>query len=138
MDSSSPHLPQNEPPPSTPSIPSSVVFQILSSNLEAWVLIYSWWSNTFPALIYTIYMYIPLMTKPEILLQLDIYYKAIQTFHTGLKGYKKADLIVRDGCIQRFEYCIELTWKTLKKILEYQGLEIIPTPIEVIKKAAQV
>lgn len=40
----------------------------------------------------------------------------------------------REGTIQRFEYCWELAWKTLKDFLEYQGvvLESV-TPRAVIK-----
>lgn len=38
-----------------------------------------------------------------------------------------ADEELRDACIQRFEYCFELSWKMLKRQLEQE----VPTPAEV-------
>ena len=29
----------------------------------------------------------------------------------------------RDGCIQRFEFCYELAWKTMKRFLNARGIE---------------
>jgi len=34
------------------------------------------------------------------------------------------DELDRDGVIQRFEFCFELLWKTLKVFLEDRGLEV--------------
>lgn len=34
--------------------------------------------------------------------------------------------VIRDGCIQRFEYCIELSWKTAMKILGSQTMAAKP------------
>lgn len=42
--------------------------------------------------------------------------------------------LVVDACIQRFEFCIELTWKTLKKCLAIEGIEA-NTPRECIQQA---
>lgn len=42
----------------------------------------------------------------------------------------------RDGCIQRFEFCFELAWKTLKRILAYKGLEA-NSPRDVFREAAK-
>lgn len=39
-----------------------------------------------------------------------------------------------DGTIQRFEFAFELYWKTLKKILAADGVEV-STPREVLRKA---
>ena len=39
-----------------------------------------------------------------------------------------------DATIQRFEFCIELFWKTLKRQLEYEGIEAT-TPRETMKHA---
>jgi len=46
----------------------------------------------------------------------------------GLESFKKGILdnpseIERDGAIQRFEYSFELSWKPLKTVLEYLGVE---------------
>ena len=43
--------------------------------------------------------------------------------------------LTRDGAIQRFEYTFELSWKTLKKVLKYRGLET-NSPREVIRVSA--
>ena len=42
--------------------------------------------------------------------------------------------LVVDACIQRFEFSIELTWKTLKKCLAIEGIEA-NTPRESIQQA---
>ena len=42
--------------------------------------------------------------------------------------------LVVDACIQRFEFCIELTWKTLKRCLAIEGIEA-NTPRECIQQA---
>lgn len=45
-------------------------------------------------------------------------------------------LLEKQGVIQRFEFTLELAWKTLKDYLENSGLTISPvTPREVIKQA---
>jgi nucleotidyltransferase substrate binding protein (TIGR01987 family) len=48
----------------------------------------------------------------------------------------EVDLLLRDGVIQRFEYTIELFWKTLKKILAYEK-QISTAPRDVLEKAFQ-
>jgi len=44
--------------------------------------------------------------------------------------------LVAEGTIQRFEFVIELFWKTLKRALEYEG-RISKTPRESLKEAFQ-
>lgn len=42
----------------------------------------------------------------------------------------------KEGTIQRFEFAVELAWKTLKDYMEYEGKVIAPvTPRSVIKEA---
>ena len=44
----------------------------------------------------------------------------------------------RDACIQRFEYCYELTWKTLRRFLaEFAGVEERLTVQNVYRRAAR-
>ena len=45
--------------------------------------------------------------------------------------------LVIDGTIQRFEFVIELFWKTFKRILSREGIQV-STPRESIKQAYQV
>jgi len=48
----------------------------------------------------------------------------------------KLSLLEKEGAIQRFEYTLELAWKTLKDFLEDSGLVISPvTPRQVLKDA---
>ena len=59
--------------------------------------------------------------------------KALQRLDESL-AYDLAQPLVVDACIQRFEFCIELTWKTLKKCLAIEGIEA-NTPRECIQQA---
>lgn len=49
---------------------------------------------------------------------------------------KERELVV-EGTIQRFEMVVELTWKTLKRALEYEGLHP-KTPRESLKEAYRI
>lgn len=41
----------------------------------------------------------------------------------------------RNGLMQRFEFTLELAWKTLKDYLEYQGFSFRPSPKETLQQA---
>ena len=41
----------------------------------------------------------------------------------------------KDWVIQRFEYTIEISWKTLRKVLEYEQLNFTPAPKEIIRES---
>ena len=47
----------------------------------------------------------------------------------------KSNLFIRDSLIQRYEYSIELAWKTLKDYLEEEGFIDISSPKKVIRQA---
>ncbi len=47
------------------------------------------------------------------------------------------DALKIDGTIQRFEFTFELTWKTVKRILESEGI-IVNTPRETLAQAYQI
>ena len=62
---------------------------------------------------------------------------ALENALTRLNESLQFDLsqpLVVDACIQRFEFCIELTWKTLKRCLTIEGIEA-NTPRECIQQA---
>ncbi len=68
----------------------------------------------------------------------DVFLK-VHNFEKALNRLKQAveiaqDELDKDGVIQRFEFTIELLWKTLKAILEYNGREC-STPRNCIKEA---
>lgn len=52
------------------------------------------------------------------------------------KPFDDEDL-VRDSLIQRFEFCYELAWKTLKEYLQYNGLIVASMPRAVFTEAYQ-
>lgn len=58
---------------------------------------------------------------------------ALQRFSESLQ-LEKND-IVRDSCIQRFEFCVDLTWKTLKYFLQEKHGILCNSPKECIKEA---
>ena len=71
---------------------------------------------------------------------------SLSTVHVAIQKYGKAteslmqafeiysgDDLQRDGVLQRFEYCIELAWKTLKIVLAYEEYLENPSPRWVIK-----
>ncbi len=62
--------------------------------------------------------------------------KALKTLDEALSR-GKLDELMRDGAIQRFEYCIELTWKSGKKVLEAKGLQV-EVPKDVFRTMAKV
>jgi nucleotidyltransferase substrate binding protein (TIGR01987 family) len=52
------------------------------------------------------------------------------------RGPAALNQLEREGTIQRFEYCLELAWKTAKDYLEFSGLVIQPSaPRQVVKEA---
>jgi len=63
--------------------------------------------------------------------------QAIQRLHEVIERTKvDKDPIFLDAAIQRFEFVIELFWKTLKKILAYEKIDST-TPKDVLSKAFQ-
>lgn len=54
------------------------------------------------------------------------------------QDFTSYESIVKEGIIQRFEYCFELAWKTLKDKMEYDGLTITRvSPKPLLKQAYQ-
>ncbi len=72
------------------------------------------------------------MTEEDIVLTNLL--KAKRSFEDALM--RTRDDLGRDACIQRFEYCYELSWKTLKKVFLIKGLEDINSPKSVFREAA--
>ena len=52
----------------------------------------------------------------------DNFKKAVSKLAIIVEQMDIDDDIVRDSLIQRFEFCYELAWKTLKEYLQYNGL----------------
>ena len=67
------------------------------------------------------------------------YEKLVQAVHRldeAIVDYDQMGLdSIRDGVIQRFEFCVELAWKTLREYLLDQGYTEINSPKSVMKQA---
>lgn len=62
--------------------------------------------------------------------------KAVARLQEAVEAYAATPgSVVRDGVIQRFEFCTELTWKTLREHLIDQGYSDINSPKAVMKQA---
>jgi len=76
--------------------------------------------------------------QPRWQLRFVNYQKAYQLLYSGFhdKPLAQMSLLEKEGLIQRFEYTIELAWKTLKDYLESQNVELEEvTPRTVIREA---
>jgi len=72
------------------------------------------------------------MKKSEVLLKIEQFNQAVERLKEAVQTAKSQ--LEKDGTIQRFEFTVELLWKTLKAILSYQGIECY-SPRDCIKKA---
>ena len=91
--------------------------------------------HTSPDLIHNIQKEgIPLMSRAaEKTAQLQ---RAVSRLKEAIVEYEQThSQAVRDGAIQRFEFCTELAWKTMREYLLDQGYTNINSPKEVIKQA---
>ena len=62
--------------------------------------------------------------------------RAYSQFKAAVEIFDSLSVLEKEGLIQRFEYTLELSWKTLKDYLESEGVEV-RFPREVIKAAFQ-
>ena len=62
------------------------------------------------------------------------YEKSLERLATALTEPAKND-VYRAGCIQYFEFCFELAWKTIKRVGEDQGLEECNSPKKCLRLA---
>lgn len=72
------------------------------------------------------------MNKPK----LDNYRKALKTLDEAMAN-PPASLLERDGSIQRFEYCLEVSWNSAKKVLEFHEFKS-ETPRNVFREMARI
>lgn len=76
------------------------------------------------------------MPNPKLADSLGNLGRALERLREGLESPEPPPLVV-DGTIQRFEFVVELFWKTLKRALAAEGIETT-TPREALQKAYQV
>lgn len=70
--------------------------------------------------------------------KINHYVSALAQLEQAVAIYQKSrqDALYRDGLIQRFEFTVELAWKSIKEYLEDQGSVIaISSPRAILKEA---
>ena len=70
--------------------------------------------------------------------KIEHYISALAQLEQAVTIYQKSqqDSLYRDGLIQRFEFTVELAWKSLKEYLEDQGFVItVSSPRAILKEA---
>ena len=70
--------------------------------------------------------------------KIENYKSAFAQLEDAVKSYLAApqDTLYRDGLIQRFEFTVELAWKSLREYLEDQGVVLsVSSPRAVLKEA---
>lgn len=61
--------------------------------------------------------------------------KAVKRLEEAIEESKKIDFsTLKDGVIQRFEFTLELSWKSLKYFLNNEGVESATTPKSTVKE----
>ena len=70
--------------------------------------------------------------------KIDNYINALAQLEQAVAIYQKSqqDALYRDGLIQRFEFTVELAWKSIKEYLEDQGsiISSISSPRAILKE----
>lgn len=70
--------------------------------------------------------------------KVENYKNALTQLEEAVECYQKMpeDSLYRDGLIQRFEFTVELAWKSIKEYLEDQGVVLsIASPRGILKEA---
>ena len=67
--------------------------------------------------------------------QISLFEKANNTLQNVFIEKENFSQLEKDWVIQRFEYTIEIAWKTLKKILEYEQVNFNPSPRQILKES---
>ena len=70
--------------------------------------------------------------------KIENYKNALAQLEEAIQRYQQSpnDTLYRDGLIQRFEFTVELAWKSIKEYLEDQGMVLsIASPRGILKEA---
>lgn len=65
---------------------------------------------------------------------LNQFKETLTRFDESLKEDPNKNPLFIDGTIQRFEFCFELGWKSIKRVLQYYGIKV-SSPREAFKEA---
>jgi len=75
-------------------------------------------------------------SEAELHEQLAQFKKAVAKLKSGLDEQKSE--LERDGCIQRFEFCVDLMWKTLQSYLAVRHSVVCNSPKTCVREALSV
>ena len=82
------------------------------------------------------------MAQKKVVDRIELFEKAIKTLQTVLSKVQKTSLdhedyiFFRDSLLQRFEYCTDMFWKTMREfIVEKHGIDVLASPKAVLKQA---
>ncbi len=64
------------------------------------------------------------------------YDRAFERLHEAMEE-KELNELERNGLVQRFEFTLELAWKTMKDFLEEKGFAFKPSPKDTFRQAQQ-
>lgn len=73
------------------------------------------------------------MELKKLIIQTKLFEKAYLSLKQWLEKENLSDL-EQDWIIQRFEYTIEIAWKTLKKFLQYKKVSFLATPKDIFRE----
>lgn len=76
------------------------------------------------------------MTSPKKTDSFQALGKALKRLEEALGESPETNILAIDGTIQRFEFCIELFWKVLKKFLSKEGYDV-KSPKQALQEAYQ-
>ena len=64
------------------------------------------------------------MTDMELRLKYEDYHRAINSLRVAVQWKPDDGNMYLDATIQRFEFCFELSWRLMRYVLVYEGIEV--------------
>lgn len=64
------------------------------------------------------------MNDMKLRLKYEAYHKAINSLRVAVQWSPDDDNMYLDATIQRFEFCFELSWRLMRSVLVYEGIEV--------------
>lgn len=74
------------------------------------------------------------MGKSELKIELKQFKNALERFRLAMRQDVSQNDLLLDGTIQRFEFCYDLCWKTLRSFLLHEGIDA-KTPRSVFQES---
>lgn len=65
-----------------------------------------------------------IMTNMQLESKYEDYHRAINSLRVAVQWPPDDDNMYLDATIQRFEFCFELSWRLMRSVLVYEGIEV--------------